>query len=67
MGGNMEQCFKQLFLENTNSSDTKIEFAEKNSKKEILHLSGPFDNIKLLNFQIDINQLIISFYFNFVN
>ncbi|CAG9535166.1 unnamed protein product [Cercopithifilaria johnstoni] len=38
MGGNMDPCFKKVFLENTNSSNTKIEIAESNSEKEKLRL-----------------------------
>lgn len=53
IGDDMEPCFRKLFLANTNSDKTNIEFAKKNSEKEKLHLSGLFllhKLIKLLDF-----------------
>lgn len=42
MGGDMEPCFKKLFLESTNSDNIKVSLVKKNSEKEKLHLSGLF-------------------------
>uniref|UniRef100_A0A915PEP6 NAD(P)H oxidase (H2O2-forming) n=1 Tax=Setaria digitata TaxID=48799 RepID=A0A915PEP6_9BILA len=38
MGGDMEPCFKKVFLQSTNSCYTKAEIAQKNNEKEKLRL-----------------------------
>ncbi|OZC08712.1 FAD-binding domain protein [Onchocerca flexuosa] len=40
MGGDMELCFKKVFLENTDLGHAKTEIAKKNNEKEKLHLSA---------------------------